>query len=328
MKCVVVTKFIITGGGGYIGSHMALRLLKEGHEVRVVDKIPLEKAFRLKTVMDNKRFSYSQVEISETADLVPIFKGFDVVFHFAASADITLGFQQTDLDIKQGSMLTYKVLETMRQAGVKNIIFSSTGTVYGYPTKVPTPEDVGTFLPISLYGASKLTSEGLISAFCYCYGLNGWIFRFGNIIGKDSQRGVIWDLIGKLKKSSSELEVLGDGKQLKDYVYIDDCLDAMLYGYSKSKEKVNVFNIGSDSNLAVKDIAEIIFEETKLKGVKVRFTGGPPGWKGGGWPGDVNLVLYDISRLKKLGWKPRFSSREAVKQAVRETLENVGPIFH
>lgn len=323
-----MTRFIITGGGGYIGGHLALRLVKEGHEVKVIDKLPLEDAFRLVPVIDNKRFSYCQLEISDTVDLVPMFRGFDAVFHFAASADITLGFQQTDLDIKQGSMLTYKVLETMRQAGVKDIIFSSTGTVYGYPAKVPTPEDSGTFLPISLYGASKLASEGLISAFCHCYGLDGWIFRFGNIIGKDSQRGVIWDLIEKLKKNSSELEVLGDGEQLKDYVYIDDCLDAMLYGYSKSKEKVNVFNIGSDSNLSVKQVVKIILEDAKLNDVKVRYSGGPAGWRGGGWPGDVNLVLYDIARLKVFGWKPRFSSYAAVKQAVKETLENVGPVSH
>lgn len=323
-----MTKFIITGGGGFIGSHLAIRLLRDGHEIKVIDKIPLDKAIRLKNITDNKKLSYHQIEISEDVDLKPFFNGFDVVFHFAASADITLGFQQTDLDIKQGTMLTYKVLETMRLTGVKDIVFSSTGTVYGYPTKIPTPEDVGSFLPISPYGASKLASEGLISAFCHCFGLNGWIFRFGNIIGKDSQRGVIWDLIHKLERNASELEVLGDGEQLKDYVYIDDCLDAMLYGYSKSKEKVNVFNIGSDSNLAVKEIVKIILEETKLKNVNVRYTGGPTGWKGGGWPGDVNLVLYDISRLKKIGWKPKFSSSEAVRQAVRETLENISHMQH
>lgn len=318
----VLTKFLVTGGAGYIGSHITQRLLKDGCEVKSVDKIPLEKAYRLKSVLGNPKFSYSEIDICNLDLLKSEFQGINTIVHLAASADIFLGTEDTFLDIKQGTILTYNILESMRLNNVKEIIFSSTGTVFGYPIKIPTSEDTGMMLPISLYGASKLASEGLISAYCNLFGMKSWIFRFGNIIGKDSKRGVIFDLITKLKKNSYELEVLGNGEQLKDYVYIDDCLEAIFYAHSKSKETVNVFHLGSDSNLAVKDIVKMILEEMTLKNVVIRYTGGPAGWRGGGWPGDINLVLYDISKLKKLGWTPKYSSREAVRLSIRETLKN------
>lgn len=315
-------KFLITGGAGYIGSHMALLLLNQGNEVKVLDKLPLEEASRLKPVLDNSNFSYCQIDLSEQGKISYEFKDFKTIIHLAASADISLGFKQSDLDLKQGTLLTYSVLEAMRRSGVKEIIFSSSGTVYGYPFKIPTPEDSGMILPISLYGASKLASESLISAFCYFYDMQSWIFRFGNIIGKDSTRGVIYDLVTKIQSNKSELEVLGDGEQLKDYVYLDDCMEAMLKAHNEANERVNVFNIGSDSNISVKEVVRIILEEMNLENVKIRYSGGPRGWLGGGWPGDIAKVLFDISKLKKLGWKPKFNSKEAVTKAVQETLQN------
>ncbi|MGI0059325.1 MAG: NAD-dependent epimerase/dehydratase family protein, partial [Nitrosotalea sp.] len=202
----LLTKFIITGGAGFIGSHMVQRLLGDGHEVRVIDKIPLDKAIRLQSVNTNKKFNYCQRDLSQVETLELDFKGFEVVVHFAASADISLGQKNTDLDLKQGTVVTWKVLEAMRLCNIERILFSSSSTVYGFPIKVPTTEDTGMLFPASLYGASKLASEALISAFCYLFNLKCWVFRFGNVIGNDTARGVIFDLVHKLKKNQDELE--------------------------------------------------------------------------------------------------------------------------
>ena len=301
---------------------MVSRLLIDGNEVRVIDKIPLDQAIRLKSVSNNKKFSYYQRDLSRVETLESDFRGFDAVVHFAASADISLGQKNTDLDLKQGTIVTWKVLEAMRLCNIKRIIFSSSSTVYGFPIKVPTTEDTGMMFPASLYGASKLASEGLISAFCYLYDIKCWIFRFGNVIGNDTARGVIFDLIHKLKKNQDDLEVLGNGEQVKDYINIDDCIDAILHSFSKTSEKINVFNLSSGTILSVKDVVKIILEEMKLKNTRIKYTGGPQGWGGGGWAGDVKIVHYDISKLKKIGWSPKFSSADAVRLAVKGTIEN------
>lgn len=317
-----MTKFIVTGGAGFIGSHMVHRLLDDGHEVRVIDKISLDQAIRLQSVSSDKKFSYYQRDLSQVETLEPDFRGFEAVVHFAASADISLGQKNTDLDLKQGTVVTWKVLEAMRLCNIKRIIFSSSSTVYGFPIKVPTTEDTGMMFPASLYGASKLACEGLISAFCHLFEMKSWIFRFGNVIGNDTARGVIFDLVHKLKKNQDELEVLGNGEQVKDYVNIDDCIGAILHAFSKADEKINVFNLSSGTTLSVKDLVKIILEEMNLENIKIRYTGGPQGWGGGGWEGDVKIVHYDISKLKKIGWSPKLSSADAVRLAVKGTIEN------
>lgn len=312
----------MTGGSGFIGSNIVSRLLNDGHVVKVIDKIALNQAIRLQPCKDNKNFSYSQMDLSNSKHLVTEFNGYETVIHFAASADISLGQKNTDLDLNQGTIVTYNVLEAMRLSGIKKMIFSSSSTIYGFPSKVPTPEDAGMLFPASLYGASKLASEALISAFCYLYDMKSWIFRFGNVIGNDMSRGVIFDLIHKLKKNPKELEVLGNGEQIKDYINIDDCINAILHAYSKTNERINVFNLSSGTTLSVKDLVKIVLEEMNLKNTSVRYTGGVSGWQGGGWAGDVKIVHYDISKIKKTGWAPKLSSHEAVRLAVRGTIKN------
>lgn len=301
---------------------MVHRLFGAGHEVRVIDKISLDQATRLQSVSTNKKFSYCQRDLSQVESLESDLRGFDTVVHFAASADISLGQKNTDLDLKQGTTVTWKVLEAMRLCNIKKIIFSSSSTVYGFPIKVPTTEDTGMMFPASLYGASKLASEALISAFCYLYDMKCWIFRFGNVIGNDTARGIIFDLVHKLKKNRDELEVLGNGEQVKDYVNIDDCIDAILHAFSKTDERINVFNLSSGTILSVKDVVRIILEEMNLTNTTIRYTGGPQGWGGGGWAGDVKIVHYDISKLRKIGWSPKLSSSDAVGLAVKGTIKN------
>jgi UDP-glucose 4-epimerase len=314
-----MNRFVVTGGAGFIGSHIIRRLLDEGNHVKALDKIPLEKTTRLKQVVNNPHFTYSQIDLSNSDRLEQEFKGYDIIVHFAAVSDISLGNKITDLDLKNGTIATYKILDAMRVCGIKKIIFSSSAVVYGYPSKVPTPEDAGMLFPASLYGASKLAAEGLISSYCYLFDIKSWIFRFGNVIGGDSGKGVIFDLINKLRKNQDELEILGDGEQVKEYIHVDDLVDGILYAFSKINEKINVFNIGAGI-LSVKEIVQIILDEMNLKNTRTKYTGGPVGWQGGGWAGDVRIAHYDTSKIKKLGWKPTLSATEAVLSSVREML--------
>lgn len=318
-----MSKFIITGGAGYIGSHISQRLLKDGHAVKIIDKVSPEKATRLKSIIHHKKLQYLNLDLSNRKSLVSEFAGYDAVVHLAANLDIRRGTEKTDLDLRQGLMLTYNVLEAMRSSGIRKIIFPSSSTIYGHASQTPTPEEAGMLFPISFYGASKLSSEALISAFCHLYDMQSWIFRFGTIIGNHMERGVIYDLINKLKKNQIELEVLGDGEQTKDYINIDDCIEGILHVYNNTNQKINVFNLSSGTVITVKKIVQMILEEMNLPNVKVKYIGGPVGWQEEGWAGNVKSFQYDISKIKKTGWHPKLSSHEAVRQAIKETIKIV-----
>ena len=313
----MMSKFVITGGAGYIGCHMAIRLVQDGHIVKVIDKTPKSSATLLST-LNNNNFSYLEADICDS-DLDSHILGFDTVIHFAANTDAKIGFENPDIDFQQGIFQTFKVLQAMKKSRVKKIIFSSSGTVYGDTTVIPTSENVSLLSPISMYGASKLASENLINAFCHMYDMKSWIFRIANVIGKDSRKGVIFDLIKKLQKDSQLLDVLGNGDQSKDYVYIDDCIDAILHAYEKSDEKINLYNIGSNSSISVKEIVQIILQEMNLS-PKINYLGGPDGWKGGGWEGDITRVHLDTSKIKKTGWSQKMFSKEIIKRAVKDIL--------
>ncbi len=237
-------------------------------------------------------------------------KDFDFVFHLAANADVRRGASDTRVDIEQNILATHNILEAMRINGIKNIVFTSTSTIYG-EAPMPTAEDYGPLMPISMYGASKLSCEALICAYCHTFGMKAWIFRFANVIGPNGTHGVIFDFINKLQKNPSELEVLGNGKQEKSYVYVDDCVSAMLFAVKNTKEPVNIFNTGSDDTISVSEIAKMVIHEMKLN-AKIRYTGGSRGWKG-----DVPRMRLSIRKLKALGWKPKYNSRESVRLAIK-----------
>lgn len=308
-------KFAITGGSGFIGACFAKRLLKDKHKVAIFDKEPKKDAWRLQSVLD--RIDYKQIDISDLERLKMELVNYDVVAHFAASADIALGRTKTDVDLKEGIINTYNVLETMRVNKIEKIIFPSSSTIYGNFYKIPTTEDTGMLFPISLYGASKLACEGLVSAFCNLFQMKGWILRFGNVVGPDLTRGVIKELIEKLRRDTDNLEILGNGLQQKDFIYINDCLDGILFVFKHSNDLVNVFNLSSGTTTSVNKIVNIILEEMNLTNVKLTYTGGKSGW-----PGDSPLVHYDITKIKKLGWTPKYISDEAVRISIRDTLKN------
>lgn len=310
-------KFVITGGSGFIGSNLAKRLLKKGHSITIFDKVKQGDAKRLHSIM--REIVYEKIDFVNLELLKHELKDFDIVAHFAASADIALGRTKTDLDLKQGTIVTYNILEAMRTNGIKRMLFPSSSAVYGNPIRIPTPEDTGMLFPTSLYGASKLASEALISAFCHLFQMKSWIFRFGNVVGSDMARGVIKDFIHKLKMNPNQLEILGDGSQRKDFIHINDCLTGILLALKNSSDVVNVFNLSSGTTTSVIKIAEIILEELNLTNVRLVFTGGKSGW-----PGDAPIVHYDITKIKKLGWKPKFHSDEAVRLAIKGMLKNEG----
>jgi UDP-glucose 4-epimerase len=242
------------------------------------------------------------------------------VWHLAANSDISYGTRYTDFDLKGGTIVTYNVLEAMRRTGVKEIVFSSSGAVYGEPTVMPTPEDYGPILPISLYAASKVACETLVTAFAHNYDITAWIYRFGNIIGPNMTHGVIYDFVLRLYADPAKLVVLGDGTQSKPYVYVEDCLDGMEFGVAHAKEHVNVHNLAVDDQTSVREIADWTIEAMGIDRAKidVQYGEGPRGWRG-----DVPQVKIDTRRMAKLGWTPKYSSREATKKTISVAVEQL-----
>ena len=307
----------VTGGAGFIGSHLIDRLI-ENHNVTVYDNLSSGKKEFISHHFGKKNFRFINADLLDTKKLKNAMREQDFVFHFAANSDVRLGAEKTDIPLKQNTIATYNVLESMRINNVKNIVFPSSCTVYGEAEVTPIPENYGPMIPVSLYGASKLASEGLISAYCSMFGMNAWVFRFANIIGSRGTHGVIFDFINKLRKKSDELEILGDGRQTKSYLYVDDCIDAMLSAVEKSNDKVNIFNLGCEDWINVNRIAEIVVEEMNLKNVKFKYTGGSRGWKG-----DIPKIMLSIEKIEKLGWKPIYNSEKAVRMTVKALIKEV-----
>lgn len=309
-------KSIVTGGAGFIGSHLVDRLLKEDNEVTVIDNLSSGKRDFLKHNMKNNNFDFIEADL--LGDVERHFKGSEEVWHLSANPDVRI--LDPEIHLKQNLLATKKVLDAMVKHGIKNISFTSSSTVYGEAISkgsmaVPTSEEHKSE-PISLYGAAKLASEALIGAYCHSYGMKCWNFRFANVIGPRSTHGIIFDLMKKIEKNSKELEILGNGKQKKSYVYIDDCIDAMLTARKKSCKTINTYNIGSEDWIEIKEIAEMVCKAMKVN-PKFRFTGGDRGWKG-----DVPLMILDIKKIRNLGWIPKINSKEAVKKTINEMLGN------
>ena len=311
-----VASYFITGGAGFIGNHLADRLVKTGR-VTVYDNLSSGRLEFISHHLEMDNFNFIEADLLDFSTLKQAIAGHDVVFHLAANPDIRAGTSTTDLDLKTGVIATYNVLETMRLNQIKKVVFASSSAVYGDTGVTPVGEDYGPLLPISLYGASKLSSEGLISAFCHLFNMQGWIFRLANIVGSRLTRGVIFDFINKLKQNPKRLEILGDGSQQKPYLHIDDCIDGMLFGMEHSNQALNLFNLGSSSSTSVVAIANMVTKTMGLEDVEFQYTGGNRGW-----PGDVPQVRLDMTRMSRLGWEPRYTSDEAVRQAAREILAN------
>ena len=308
-------KILVTGGAGFIGSHLVDRLLERNNRVVCVDNFILGRREHLKDAMENPNFSLHELDLLELDKLDELFnqENFDAVFHLAANSDIRAGTESTERDLKLTFMTSYHVLECMQRYDVKKILFASTGAIFGDQEERLKEESVA--LPESLYGASKLASEAFIYAFSGLYDIQAWICRFPNVVGDRSTHGIIFDLLEKLDRDPANLEVLGDGKQSKPYMYVHELIQALLYIFENADEKINIFNIGPSDQTSVAEIAQLVLEGYGAK-QKIMYTGGTQGWKG-----DVPRYEYDTQKLQKLGWGPPTTSFEAVRLAVRKVIE-------
>ena len=307
---------LVTGGAGFIGSHLIDRLLDKGNIVTCIDNFSLGKNEFLIEASKNKAFTLYNIDLINLDGIKRIFKlnKFDIIYHLAANSDIQLGFSDTNIDFNNTFMSTINILECMKSNNIKKIVFASSSAIYGnYSGKIS--ENSGPLLPISNYGAAKLSSESFISSFCECYNINAWIIRFPNVVGWRLTHGVIFDFINKLLNNPSKLVILGDGAQTKPYLYISDLLDAFDVIINKNASKVQLFNVSSDSSSNVNFIADTVINELNLKNVKITYTGGNVGWIG-----DVAKFSYDISKIKKLGWFSAYKSDEAIQLSVKKEI--------
>jgi UDP-glucose 4-epimerase len=311
-------RLFIAGGAGFIGSNLAERLVEEGHAVTVFDNFSVGSREFLQDCQGKPGFSIVADDLLDFEALNRAIRSHEAVFHLAANSNIPEGMRKTNTDLRLGTLATYNLLEATRLNQIPQLIFASSSVVYGEPTVVPTPEDYGPLLPISLYGASKLACEGLISAFCHNYGLQAWIFRFANICGRHGTHGAIVDFIHKLGRDPSCLEVLGDGKQAKPYLHVHECVDGMLFGWRNSHDPLNYFNLGCEGATEAGKIARWTADLMGLPGAKLAYTGTPRGW-----PGDVPQVRLDCRKLKGLGWEARLTCDEAVKLAINELVQEL-----
>ena len=305
---------VVTGGAGFIGSHLVDTLVAQGNEVLVIDSLVAGRRETIAQHIDSHAVRFLKKDLLKDGWQDAI-HGADRLFHLAADPDVRQSAANPDPTMQNNVVATYRVLEAMRIHDVPEIVFTSTSTVYGEAMVIPTPEDYTPLEPISVYGASKLACEALISAYCHSFNMKSWNFRFANIIGERSSHGVITDFIRKLRANPGELEILGDGRQVKSYLEVHECIAAMLFATGKSQGTVNTFNIGSEDWIDVTTIAEIVIEEMRLKGTQLRFTGGERGWVG-----DVPRMQLSIERIKGLRWKPQIGSKESVRLAVRDLL--------
>ena len=312
-------RILVTGGAGFIGSHLVDALMEKEEKVRVIDNLSSGNLENVKRWIGNPRFEFVKGDLLNPEDVMKAVKGCDVVFHLAANPEVRVGSVRPEVHYKQNTAATFNLLEALRKHGeVKTLAFTSSSTVYGEASVIPTPEDYAPLEPISIYGASKLACEALIMSYAHSYGFNAVIYRLANVVGPRSEHGVIYDFFRKLRRNPKELEILGDGTQEKSYLYVKDCVQAMLIGLKSLDRRVDIFNVGSEDQVNVKRIAEIVVEEMGLNDVKFRFTGGVNG--GRGWVGDVKKMLLDVSKLKSKGWKARYNSEESVRLAIRSIV--------
>jgi UDP-glucose 4-epimerase len=300
---------VVTGGCGFIGSHLVDALTGRGDRVAVIDDLSAGRVENLALSLATGRCTLHRMDLKGRG-WEGLLEGAGRVYHLAADPDVRLSGMEPEKVVGNNILATARVLEAMRRLDVPEMVFTSTSTVYGEAREIPTPEDYAPMEPISVYGATKLACEALISAYCRTYGMKGRVFRFANIIGERANHGVIWDFIGKLRENPRSLEILGDGRQTKSYLEVHDCVGAMMFAADRAKGSYHVWNIGSLDWIDVRSIADIVVATMGLSGVDYRFTGGDRGWAG-----DVPRMLLSIDRIRTLGWSPSMDSRESVQRA-------------
>lgn len=309
-------RYFVTGCAGFIGSSLTDKLLKIGHEVVGYDNFSTGLLSFLDEAHQSSQFTLIKADLLDRDTLNAAMSGMDFVFHLAANADVRFGTNHPHKDLEQNAIVTFNVLEAMRINKIKRLAFASTGSIYGESEVIPTPEHAPFPVQTSLYGASKLAAEGLIQAYCEGFNFQSYIFRFVSILGERYTHGHVFDFYKQLLQNPNQLTVLGDGKQRKSYLYVQDCLNAMLCAIENTKDKINIFNLGTDEYCQVTDSIQWICEYLKLNPERI-YTGGEKGWVG-----DNPFIFLDAARIKKLGWKPQLSIREGVIKTIRYLHQN------
>jgi len=314
-------RVIITGGAGFIGSHIVDKLMNLNCHTVVLDNLSRGSRDNIRSWLKNPDFKFLHGDLLNKQDIESALSDSEVVFHIAANPEVRQGVENPDAHFTRNILATYNLLETMRRFDVKNIVFTSTSAVYGDAKVLPVPENYGPLEPISIYGATKLACEALISSYCHTFSMTAIMYRFANIVGSRSRYGVIYDFIQKLKQDPKNLKIFGDGKQTKSYLLVQDCIDAFFFGLEHSKEQVEIFNVGSEDFVDVGTIADIVSRESHTSDVTYHFDGGVDG--GRGWKGDIKHIYLSIEKLKSIGWRPKHNSFESVECATRALLKEL-----
>jgi UDP-glucose 4-epimerase len=314
MRCLV------TGGAGFIGSHLAVRLAGQGHEVHVLDSL-LSPHPDAASALRRAGAELQEGDLLDRAAVERAVHGCEAVFHLAANPDVRATSAAPAVAFEANVVTTHRLLEALRAAPARSVVFTSTSTVYGETPRVPTPEDLGPLEPISAYGATKLAGEALLAAHQHQTGQRCTVLRLANVTGPRATHGVVVDLVAKLRKDPQRLEILGDGTQRKSYVHVDDTVEAILAAWQSQRPGYDVFNVGSEDAIDVRGVADLCCRALGLSGVRYEFR---PSAGGRGWPGDVKVMQLDVRKLRGLGWTPRHTSAQSIEAAARSAAQSSG----
>jgi len=314
-------RVLVTGGAGFIGSHLVDRLVRDGCRVRVVDNLSSGRLENIKHHLDAGTVELIVGDLKDPQIVLRAVEGVDVVFHFAANPEVRVSTTNPEIHFNKNIVATFNMLEAMRRKNVKELVFASSSSVYGEPEEIPVDEDAP-IRPVSVYGASKAACEVLIHAYSKLYGIKAVVLRYANVVGPRLRHGVVWDFINKLLNNPAELEILGDGRQVRSYVYIDDAVEATMIAWRKTDTDYEVYNVGNEDWITVDEVTDVIIKILRLKDVKKIYR---PILHGVGWPGDVKKITLKIDKIKKLRFKPTMSSRNAVNRSAKEILREIAP---
>jgi UDP-glucose 4-epimerase len=304
-------RVLVTGAAGFIGSTLVDRLLLQGHQVTGFDNFSTGQEHFLECASRSSGFTLCRGDLLNESALVDAMRGSEFIFHLAANADVRFGTDHPRRDLEQNTVATSHVLEAMRECRVKRLAFASTGSIYGEASVFPTPEDAPFPIQTSLYGASKLAAEGLITAYCEGFGFQCHIFRFVSILGERYTHGHVFDFYKQLLEHPTELHVLGNGLQRKSYLYVQDCINAILLAVEKAQNQVNVFNLGTEEYCCVNDSIRWICDYLKVS-PRIDYSGGDRGWTG-----DNPFIFLNCDRMQSFGWKPALTIRQSIVRTLK-----------
>jgi UDP-glucose 4-epimerase len=307
---------LVTGGAGFIGSHLVDGLVSDGWKVRILDNFSSGRMKNIEHHKNNRDVEILKGDLKNLEETEKAVRDVDVVFHYAANPEVKVSTTNPEIHFNENVVATFNLLETMRKNDIKELVFASSSSVYGEPENIPVDEEAP-IKPVSVYGASKAACENLIHAYSRLYGIRATVLRYANIVGPRLRHGVIWDLINKLNRNSRELEVLGDGNQVRSYLYIDDAIEATMLVFKNRKNNFEIYNIGNEDWITVNAIVEALTETLGIADIKIIYK---PVAHGIGWLGDVKRITLDIKKLTNLGFKPRKNSIKAVEETIKQMV--------